>query len=278
MKRRIAFAFLAALAVAAASPIPDDSIRQGNEAFAREDFEKALLLYQQAEERGADPGLIAFNEATAYYRLKDYRQAENHYRMALGDAAISQERRAKAFFNLGDALVQQAGDKDADALREAVRNYQHCLEVNPEEGLRNDATHNLELAKLLWTKARAQDPRKPTPNDERHEPETNPNDQNKDNKEPDHNDAGNDQGPNKLELVEKDPNGKSGDPDDQKKMKSPVPGMSRQPVISDKAEVEQRSKEDTLEALKIAEQRLRDERRRNRDGLAVPDKPNGKDW
>src|SRR5580704_14789933 len=135
-----------ALIVSAAPPAsPEEFIVAGNDAMQREDYENALQLYQQAEERGTDPGLIAFNKATAYYRLRDFRQAENHYRMALGDAAIPEQRRARAFFNLGDCLVEQAGDKDVKLLREAIRCYEHCLESKPDDGLRNDAIHNLEL-------------------------------------------------------------------------------------------------------------------------------------
>src|SRR3954471_8216204 len=145
----------AALALVSASPAPtpDDFIRDGNTAAEQGRWENALAFYDRAEERGTDPGMIAFNKATAYYRLNDYRRAESHFRMALDDAAIPAERRAKALYNLGDCLVKQAGEKDLRLLRDAIRCYELCLDAAADEGLRRDAEYNLELAKLLWNKA-----------------------------------------------------------------------------------------------------------------------------
>ncbi len=269
-----------ALIISAAPPAsPEEFIVAGNAAMQREDYENALQLYQQAEERGTDPGLIAFNKATAFYRLRDFRQAENHYRMALGDAAIPEQRRAKGFFNLGDCLVEQAGEKDAKLLREAIRCYEHCLDSGPDEGLRNDAIHNLELAKLLWIKARAESPEKPTPNSEDppEQPEQNRKDPTKDDSGPA--DAGPDSQKSNDPTFDKDPNGKDSGKDQSKKIDTaPKPGPSHVPVVPDTDELVQRSPEDTRAALEQAEKRLRKERERNRMDLATPEKSNGKDW
>jgi tetratricopeptide (TPR) repeat protein len=270
---------LIALVISAAPPAsPDDFIRAGNQAAEREDYESALQLYQQAEERGFDPGLIAFNKAAAYYHLRDFRQAENHYRMALGDAAIPSERRTKAFFNLGDCLVEQAGDKDAKMLHEAIRCYEHCLDSGPDEGLRNDAIHNLELAKLLWIKAAAEDREKPTPNtaDPPDPPERDPNEPKKDDLGAD---AGDEPDKNNERKLDQDPNGKVTGKDEPKKVDpAPKPGPSHLPVIADTDELIERSPEDTRAALKQAEMRLKEARQRNRMDLAIPEKSNVKDW
>ena len=47
-----------------------DWIRQGNAAFARDELETALSLYEKAETDATDPGLVAFNKAAVLYRLK----------------------------------------------------------------------------------------------------------------------------------------------------------------------------------------------------------------
>ena len=184
----------------------------------RSEYDEALRLYQQAEERGTDPGLIAFNRATAYYHLQDYRQAENHYRMALDDMAISAERRARALYDLGNCLVRQADDKDVKTLRAAIRCFELCLDDSPDEGLRNDAAHNLELAKLLWNKARAMLSQQPPPNSEEtpedHRPPTRKKDQPKkgegggDNTNP--NKSGKEPKPDQSPKVKKDAKGKGG--------------------------------------------------------------------
>jgi Ca-activated chloride channel family protein len=144
---------------------PEELVRQGNAAFDREDYAAAVDLYTQAEDRTADPGQIAFNEATALYHLAGqpenagrraslYREAELHYRRCLEDPDAV--RRARALYGLGNSLLQQGAGRSADTLREAVQVFQQCLgeeAVTPE--LAGDVRHNLELAKLLWLQAKA---------------------------------------------------------------------------------------------------------------------------
>jgi Ca-activated chloride channel family protein len=152
----------AAVVLLAASPArtPEDLVRQGNAAFAREDYAAAVDLYTAAEERSNDPGMISFNEATALYRLAGqlestprrsglYREAELHFRRCLEDA--DGPRRAEALYGLGNSLLQQVATRGAEACREAVGAYEQCLrQEDLDSGLAADARHNLELAKLLW--------------------------------------------------------------------------------------------------------------------------------
>lgn len=134
----------------------NELLRQGNEAFARQDYAQALKLYAQAEGRGDDPGLIEFNRGLACYRLQDYGAAAVHFRRCLDDEAAPLLRRARAAFDLGNALVRQSGADDAAGLRQAVAAYRACLAQGKlDADLWSDARHNLELAQLLWQKARA---------------------------------------------------------------------------------------------------------------------------
>ena len=60
---------LPVLALVAAGPAPappDDLVRQGNGAVARQKFADALKLYERAEERATDPGLVAFKIGRAH--------------------------------------------------------------------------------------------------------------------------------------------------------------------------------------------------------------------
>jgi len=162
-----------AFALVSAAPVagPDDLVRQGNAAYSGKNYEAAVRLYGAAEERGTDPGLVAFDEAGAWYELGRYAEAEQHYRLCLQDA--TGPRRAQALYGLGNSLVQRAGPRDAAALREAVRCYEGCLRLaglDPEFAA--DVRYNLEIAKLLWRKARAAsgDPRPDRPDDGNTEP------------------------------------------------------------------------------------------------------------
>jgi Ca-activated chloride channel family protein len=132
----------------------EEFIRQGNAAFARGDFATAVDFYRAAEDGVTDPGLVAFNEATGLYHLGHYREAELHYRYARADATGL--RLARLLYNLGNCLLQQAQDRDARRLKEAVGCFELCLQQQAaDEVLVADARHNLELARLLWLKAKS---------------------------------------------------------------------------------------------------------------------------
>lgn len=139
-----------AFALVSASPAVDADrwVRLGNDAFGRGDYAQALEYYGRAEEYTTDPGLVALNEAAALYRMGRFREAELHYVRALEDALG--ERRGRALFDLGNALVQGCQGNDAAPLDRAIAAYEECLrsaEIAPE--LRDDARHNLQLTRTL---------------------------------------------------------------------------------------------------------------------------------
>ncbi len=132
----------------------DDLIRQGNDAFAAKDFEAALRLYEQAEARTHDPGLVSFNKAVSLYQLGRHRETVPCFRRVLEDTEAGPARRARAWFDLGNALLISAENR-ADELAEAVSAYRACL-AQPDlaDSLKEGARHNLEIAQLRWLKAR----------------------------------------------------------------------------------------------------------------------------
>jgi tetratricopeptide (TPR) repeat protein len=160
-----------ALLLVGAAPAPEieDLLRRGNAAFDRKEYDRALTLYEEAEERSPDPGLVAFNKAAALYRLGRHREAELCYRRALEDGAIPAPRRARALYDLGTSLLHVAEGKDARALQEAIRCLRLCRRLTDDAGLSAQAAHNLELARLLWIRAKANpsDPsQKPDPQED----------------------------------------------------------------------------------------------------------------
>ncbi len=268
---------------AAPNAKPDDLIREGNQAVEKGEYEAALRLLQDAEERGTDPGLIAFNKATAYWHRGNYRDAENHYRMALDDTAAPVDRRSKGFFNLANCLVKQAGNSDLRLLREAIRYYEYCLDLATEDGLRKDAKHNLELAKLLWNKARAGSANPPTPNSDE-PPDTPKQPESKPKKDRDKSvEPGNKDGKESKKEIDKTKVEKGSDvpepkSDPHKTDAPPKPGPGRVPVIPDTDKLVPQSAEDTQAALREAETRLNEIRKQLRKFAAIPENPSGKDW
>jgi tetratricopeptide (TPR) repeat protein len=172
MMRRLGLLVPAILGLVLLGAAPDLNVerllREGNAAFDRGDYEKAVEFYDRAEARSTDPGQVAFNKATALYRLaldeaeqnngdpvRRFREAEEHYRRSAEGA--DEPRRSRALFGLANSLVQGRGD-DARALMLAVRCYRDCLR-SPDRQVAEDARHNLELAKLLWLRVSAKDSR-----------------------------------------------------------------------------------------------------------------------
>ena len=148
----------AALLGISAAHLPDveSLIRQGNDAFVRQEYDAALKFYEQAEDLAQDPGLVSFNKAAAYYRLEKYKEAIDCYRRCLEDDHASSARRARAHFDLGNALMKHA-DNQPSLFADAAQAYRACLRQPDLPGdLRTDARHNLELAQMLWLKAKAE--------------------------------------------------------------------------------------------------------------------------
>lgn len=142
-----------ALGLTGAAGAPDDLIRRANEAFTQERYGEAVRLWERAEERCTDPGLVAYNKGVALYRLGRFSEAAQHFRSCLEEAEAG--RRVNGLYNLGNALVRQSNGTDAGLLKQAIAGYEECLRLEPEDpNLAADLRHNLELARQLWARAR----------------------------------------------------------------------------------------------------------------------------
>jgi Ca-activated chloride channel homolog len=271
----------------AAAPPPSDPqelVRQGNAAFAREDYAAAVEFYSRAEEATLDPGLVAYNKAAALYRLAGqpdnaprraqlYREAEVQYRCSLEGATGA--RRAGALYGLGNSLLQQGAGRGAAVLRDAIRCYEQCLrEEELAADLADDARHNLELARLLWLQAR-EDPNRPDS-----EPPENSNDPTKDDPTRPNNPRplGQEQGPGSA-----NPGGDrmavKGEPGSQavKTDTPPAPGASSLPPIPDNADLPNLSRDDALKHLELAVGEILAESRAHKQSMKTP-AHRVKDW
>lgn len=142
------------LLLIAGSPSPRKAFFRGNEAFHRGAYDEAARLYEEAEGAFPDPGRLAYNWGVALYRQGAYREAEHQFRCSREDA--EGERLARVLYGLGNCLVQQAQERRASLLEQAVAAYEACLRLEIRDaGLREDVRHNLELTKVLLIKARA---------------------------------------------------------------------------------------------------------------------------
>ncbi len=275
---RVGWLHVLALSLLGAAPLADadELVREGNATFHRGDFAAAAWLYEQAEVYTRDPGLVAYNKAAALYRRGDYREAELHYRRSLEDADAS--RRLRLLYDLGNCLVQRADSQDVALLDEAIRFYEQCLsQTELDATLASDVRHNLELAKLLWLKAKAakeeRDRRNPNAGDDESNSSGNRNPLFP---------RGGDQ-----ERAATDPFGKAAhlpnQPGDAALEKTqnegtPPPGKGNLPPLPDDEDLVVLSPEDTVEHLRRATARIAQERQEHRQRTASLPFRGGMDW
>ena len=269
--------WLAALALVMVGAAPDheveELVRRGNAAYASRQYDEAVRLYEQAEERAQDPGLIAFNKGAALYRLGRFAEAEKCYRRALEDAEAPTPRRLRALYDLGTSLLYVDNGKDADSLALAVRCLQACRRQATDPDLRARARHNLELARRLLALA------VPDPSNPSQRPK---NDEEPEGKRPEDQQSG----------QEGDPTFDKGGPDSrgQALLKDPrngqqkaletneqAPGKGKLGTLPDSDELAPLDPRDTAAHLERAAERIRREQRdQRRSGARLF--PHVKDW
>lgn len=116
---------------------------KGNRAYRRGDYPKAAERYREALARGGREDRLSYNLGTALLQLGVAEEARD--RLAEGLRVQAPELRARAFYNLGNALVlgSEGGPSEAEILRAALDAYRRALLLEPEN---DDARWNLELA------------------------------------------------------------------------------------------------------------------------------------
>lgn len=268
----------ACLFLVAADPLhetAESTVRAANAAFKNKDADAAEKLYAAAEEKTADPGLVAFNKAALLFQKEDFRDAELHYRRAIEDKACPPDRAAKAWFNRGTCLVRRGGS--AGAYRSAVACFERCLELDQPDPAPQLVRDNLELAKLLWADANKKEAKPKTPNEPVEEDFHNPP------PPPQTNDSGgtSDPGPKtdtamqpKIEQVPgAAANGNAKQTDAQQGGKN-----TNLPQLKDEDTMQPLTPDDTREYLRRAEARIRKDRQAMLGTLYGPDRPGVKDW
>jgi Ca-activated chloride channel family protein len=254
---------------AVSSEKAEELVRRGNAAFGQADFAAAVDSYNRAEETAIDPGLVAYNKATALYQLGRYREAELHYRYAREEAAGL--RRARLLYNLGNCILQQAQDRDARRVKVAMGLYQECMQQEAaDSALIADARHNLELARLLFQKAGAQQ------HSEQGNDEEQPKDPNDDGARDDSPRAATMDARGKGEPVRGVPGDPGATPTSTEQ--TPPPGKGNLPTLPDTDDLLPLSSEDAAQHLKQAAARILREHQEQLRQKAPVIPSNVKDW
>lgn len=113
-------------------------IMQGNKSLEENKSEEALECFNQAQTLDPLDKRIFYNMGRAYYKQKEYEQADKQF----SEAATSSDKklRSQALYNMGNSLFQQK------KLGESVQAYTEALKDNPDD---LDAKYNIELVRRI---------------------------------------------------------------------------------------------------------------------------------
>lgn len=112
-------------------------IREGNDLFDKQDFEKAEVEYRKAADKKANSFEAAFNMADAMYKQKKYEEALKQFSQ-LAETEKDKQRLGEIYHNIGNTLLaMEKTDESIEAYKQSLRN-------NPK----SEATkYNLEYAR-----------------------------------------------------------------------------------------------------------------------------------
>jgi Ca-activated chloride channel family protein len=114
----------------------DAGLAKGNEAYRKQEFDKAQDFYRKVLEKSPANATASYNLGNALYRDKKTEEAEKLFDLAAENAA-DKKVRADAHYNKGVALTMQK--KTAESIQE----YKEALRLNPSDSL---ARENLQRA------------------------------------------------------------------------------------------------------------------------------------
>ena len=111
-------------------------IVKGNEAYRKQEFDKAQEFYRKVLEQSPRNATASYNLGNALYRDKKTEEAEKLFAMAAENAG-DKIAKADAYYNKGVSLTMQK--KTAESIVE----YKAALRINPKDSL---ARENLQRA------------------------------------------------------------------------------------------------------------------------------------
>ena len=143
MPNRILLIFITLLlgiGSASAQKYPERSlVRKGNRDFAKERYDRSIERYTQALEAAPENFEAAYNLGGAY-RTEKYEEAAKMLERIAADSTRTDQERAEAFYNLGNAQFKQ------EKYPEALESYKNSLRMNPAD---QEAKYNYAYTKRL---------------------------------------------------------------------------------------------------------------------------------
>ncbi len=139
-------------------------VGRGNRLYSEKKYDKAELIYRDAQKLLPESPEINFNLGDVAYRKGNHDEAEEYYSKVLESADAGRELRKKALYNLGnvafgkgDKLLDSDLQKALDSYRLSILRYQDVVSRDEfgrgegrgkKERADRDARFNIEVARL----------------------------------------------------------------------------------------------------------------------------------
>lgn len=112
-------------------------IREGNDLFHKQDFEKAEVEYRKALDTESDSYAAGFNLGDAMYKQKKYEEALQQF-ASLAKDVTDKEKLGELYHNIGNTLLAM------NKLDESIEAYKQSLRNRPDS---QETKYNLEFAR-----------------------------------------------------------------------------------------------------------------------------------
>ena len=174
-------------------------VRQGNEAFAKERYEKSIDTYQQALKHDSILYEARYNVGNAYAKTKRWAEAEQELKRALTDTMRTDKELAAAYYNLGYAQFMQ------DSLHQSLESFRRSLVLNSED---MNAKYNYVYVRTLLEQQQNQQ-NDQSQNDQNQDNQQNQQNQNNNNQNNQNNNQNNDNNDNNDNQNDKNDDNKN---------------------------------------------------------------------
>lgn len=120
-------------------------VRQGNEAFGEERYERSIDIYKEALKHDSTLFEAIYNVGNSHIKTKQWEEAKQRLSVAASDTTRSAKERAAAYYNLGYAQFMQDSIQ-RDSLKLSLESFRRSLVLNPED---MDAKYNYVYVRTL---------------------------------------------------------------------------------------------------------------------------------
>ncbi|RLB85333.1 MAG: hypothetical protein DRH24_02360 [Deltaproteobacteria bacterium] len=118
-----------------------ESMKKGLDAYKKENYQKALKYFIDAQLEYPDNARIYYNIGNAYYKTDNFDAAAKNYKRAIN--CKEEKLKQKAYYNMGNAQYRQG------LFKEAIQSYNEALKIDSDD---IEAKQNLEFVKEVMKK------------------------------------------------------------------------------------------------------------------------------